>query len=278
MAKYTTLLRSICESVSGLTESAGNDDTDSVIATARPLIFNFTYPVIANVTPKEELETKILRHYYFREIGFETYGQWKFYLQTRMNEIMPYYNQLYQSAVDMAEFNPFEDVNYERKIEKRGDDKLKNSGTDTISRRNERNGNETNTRTYDDYEVERVPNLNNTRLYSDTPQGSISRMDVDNNAYLTNATINKDTGKETTTTNGTITDEKVTTGLTDVGQDTTTHGKIATTEFNSDVTETVKGKMGNAQYAEVLEKLRKTFINIDMRIINDLSDLFMNIY
>ena len=45
------------------------------------------------------LETKILRHYYTREIGFETVGLWKHYLKTKLNEIMPKYNKLYEASI-----------------------------------------------------------------------------------------------------------------------------------------------------------------------------------
>ena len=42
MSKYTTQLRFICESLAGCTESS--EDFNTVINTARPLLFNFTYP------------------------------------------------------------------------------------------------------------------------------------------------------------------------------------------------------------------------------------------
>lgn len=277
MADYTTQLRTICESVAGLTESAGGNETDNVIATARPIIFSFTYPVIQNVTPKEELETKILKHYYFREIGFETYGQWKHFLSARMNEIMPYYNQLYKSAVDMAEIDPFTDTNYTRSIERRGDDTVKSSGTDSTLGHSVASNEDTLTREYDDYEVKRTPNLNNTSLFSDTPQGSISNITMENGGYLTNATIDKETGTDTTETNGKIIDTTEY-GKTMDTSSSITHGKQEKTTFNSDIDETIVGKMGSTQYADMLKKLRETFLNIDMMIIKDLSDLFMNIY
>ena len=66
------------------------------IAEASGKIFDFDYPH-RNLTEVENkhLQMKILRHYYFREIGVETVGKWKFYLESRMNEIMPYYDEMY---------------------------------------------------------------------------------------------------------------------------------------------------------------------------------------
>ena len=57
--------------------------------------------------------SKILKHYYLREIGCETVGIWKLWVNTKLEEIMPYYNQLYESA--KLKFDPFHDVDLTRK-------------------------------------------------------------------------------------------------------------------------------------------------------------------
>lgn len=53
---------------------------------------------------KQELMTKILRHYHFNQIGSETPERFIYYLNTQLAEIMPYYNQLYKS--ELIKFNP----------------------------------------------------------------------------------------------------------------------------------------------------------------------------
>lgn len=111
MSKYTTELRYICESVAGLDKSVGYNDVDSVIAKSRANIFGFPYPLYDEAY-KPTLETKIIRHYYTREIAYETVGLWRLNLQRKMNEIMPYYNKLYESVG--IEFDPLENVNYTR--------------------------------------------------------------------------------------------------------------------------------------------------------------------
>ena len=103
MSKYTTEVRYICEVNAGLTESTGGNDVEQVIANSRAKIFDFNYPIY-DESYRSILETKILKHFYTREIGLETVGLWKLKLNTKMNEIMPYYNQLYKSA--LLEFNP----------------------------------------------------------------------------------------------------------------------------------------------------------------------------
>jgi len=107
MSKYTTELRFICETEAGKTESVGLSKVDEVISAALPHIFDFDFPIF-DENYRTTLETKIIRHYYTREIGLETYGLWKLKLQTKLNEIMPYYNKLYQS--ELYTYNPLYDV------------------------------------------------------------------------------------------------------------------------------------------------------------------------
>jgi hypothetical protein len=111
MSVYTTQVRFICEAEAGLKKSVGYDNVNTVIQNAIPKIFNFSWPIF-DESYRNVLETKILKHYYTREIGLETYGLWKLKLDTKLNEIMPYYNQLYKSA--LLEFNPFYDVDLTR--------------------------------------------------------------------------------------------------------------------------------------------------------------------
>lgn len=111
MSKYTTELRYICETEAGLSESVGQTKIKDVIAKAIPKIFDFDFPIF-DESYRNVLETKILKHYYTREIGLETYGLWKLKLDTKLNEIMPFYNQLYKSA--LLEFNPLYEVDYSK--------------------------------------------------------------------------------------------------------------------------------------------------------------------
>lgn len=56
---------------------------------------------------REILNNKIIEHFYFREIGFETFALFKRFLNRKMNEIMVYYNQMYKSQ--LIEFDPLVD-------------------------------------------------------------------------------------------------------------------------------------------------------------------------
>lgn len=287
MSKYTTEVRFICEQYAGLEESRGYDNVGEIIETARSKVFDFNYPIF-DENYRSTLETKILRHYYTREIGVETVGLWKHFLNTRMNEIMPYYNKLYES--ELLQFNPFDDTDYTREGEKNnvqdreeetngsnkmtgtvvddGDTSSQDSGSDRVNASNE-------------------PKRDTWTLYSDTPQGGVAGINaaeasVGSNAYLTNATHVLESGEgseeESTTTYGRKNvgkNDNTRTYDTDNQIDSNTVGQ---TKDKGDYFERVKGKMGNRSYASLLMELRESFLNIDLKIINELSDLFMNIY
>ena len=223
MSKYTTEVRYICETFSGLDESKGCFNINEIVQQSRSKIFSFDYPIF-DETYRGVLETKILKHYYTREIGLETVGLWLHKLDVKMNEIMPYYNQLYKSC--LLEFKPF----YNTDLTTKRDIKTNEKGNSK---------DETNTKTKE------------WELYSDTPQGSVKNLE--NETYLTNAT--KNTGDGNTLNKGETNVDNV-----------------------QDYLETVKGKVGGENYSSLLEQYRKTFLNIDMMIIDELSDLFMNIW
>lgn len=107
MSKYTTEVRYICENYAGLTESEGYSSINTILEQARSHVFDFEYPIF-DENYRSVLEKKILKHYYTREIATETVGLWKHFLDMRMNEIMPYYNQLYSS--ELLKFDPLYDV------------------------------------------------------------------------------------------------------------------------------------------------------------------------
>ena len=62
-------------------------------------IFDFDYP-LSNKVDKEDFETMILNHFIDRRIAFETYTLFHIKLETKMNEIMPYYNKIFDSFDD----------------------------------------------------------------------------------------------------------------------------------------------------------------------------------
>ena len=63
-------------------------------------VFNFDYDFyIDNDIIQANFEDKFINEYYFNEIGFETVGRFQHRLKTKLNKIMPYYRQLYQTEM-----------------------------------------------------------------------------------------------------------------------------------------------------------------------------------
>ena len=58
---------------------------------------------------RAELEKKIIEHYMFRQIGFETPGRFKYELNKKMREIMPYFIKIWKTT--QYDYNPIENYN-----------------------------------------------------------------------------------------------------------------------------------------------------------------------
>lgn len=93
MSKYTITVKDLVRDYS-VSVDTGLTDIDTKLDKAREYIFDFNYPVIDEAT-KRRIEIAILKHYYMREIAFESVGIWKIKLNDRLNLIMPRYNALY---------------------------------------------------------------------------------------------------------------------------------------------------------------------------------------
>ncbi len=259
MSKYTTEVRFICESKTGLEISGGSGDVDTVIANSWDKIFTSKAPFF-DENYRSVLCQKILKHYYLREICCETVGIWTLWMNTRLEEIMPYYNQLYESA--NIEFNPMHDVNLTRE-HKRTENETSSGNRDTTGNRDT---NITNNGT-----TNRTTNSNENKrdLYSDTPQGALTG--VENEVYLTNAR------KITDNVNGSDNEEVNNTekNASEYSDKEETTSNIDTTE---NYLETLVGKQGTESFSSLLNKFRETFLNIDMMVIEEFSDLFFGLW
>lgn len=281
MSIYTTEVRYICEVEAGYDASQGFSKIDEILDRAVPKIFDFEWPIF-DEEYRVPLEKKILRYFYTREIGCETYGHWKLMLQNKLCEIMPYYNQLYKSELLMAGVNPLNDVDY-TKTGNRTDD-----GADTRTTESSGTGNtevkSTNkvVRSATDSGTNEAVvsgNQGHVRKYSDTPQGALSG--VESGTYLTEAEVNTDTDNTTTTTTTSnkedATDQTDSSGTSKNTTSETTNSR-GTTNNTAEYLERVTGKMGGTSYAKMLRELRESFLNIDRDILKDLGVLFMNIW
>ena len=194
-------------------------------------IFDFDYDFYTNdETIKYNFEDKFINEYYFNEIGFETVGRFKQRLRTKLNKIMPYYTQLYQTELRSKDI-----------------DFMLNKDLEEV--------------------YERVLEGSNT---------SMNDVTVDNNSTSNVLESNIDNG------NASLELEKG--SLTNVGKSTLNDNTRSTNSVNDTTNQTErtklssKGNIGVTSSAELLEKWRKVIINIDDLIINECSDLFMQVY
>lgn len=122
MSKYTTELLNVVYAYS----TPGKPLMDRIDEANENYIFDFDYPIWAEEY-RQELERKIVLHYIRREIALETVEMWKIYLQMRMLEIMPYYNQVYLTTT--AKFDLENDVNILESFGKTLDSTASETGT-----------------------------------------------------------------------------------------------------------------------------------------------------
>lgn len=116
---------------------------------------------------KDRLASKIVDHYYMRELGQETIGLWKHYVKVTMQELMEEYLPLiYSSAI---EYDPLVNVDY----------------TETFTRAAVNSGS---------------ANSSGLGVASDTPQGQITKANILAGNYASSTTASEN---ETESTSGT---------------------------------------------------------------------------
>lgn len=292
-ARYTMDVRTICETYAEVESPAWSDQTtvDTIIDSAIPKVFNFSYPIFSE-DYRNVLEHHILQHFYTREIAFQTVGRWKLGLQQKLNDIMPYYNKLYESQE--LDVDPFNNIDVTETSESSGNTTSKNNttrnGTSVTTGSSETNdtadgtsGTETNGKTTTNNSQDTT--ASHTDAFSDTPQGTLSN--VDNLTYLTeyrkigeNNNVT-DTGEQTTTGNADVTTHDETNSNTKTNMQTetdSTETESGETTNSGNYTKTIKGKNTGTSYSELITAYRETFLNIDMMIIEELEELFLQIY
>lgn len=189
-----------------------------------------SYPIF-DENYRDTLNKNILYHYYESEIGFETASLFRFYLNQTLNEIMPYYNELYKIQKEVLK-NATNNVNL----------------TETFTR-------DTTTQTNSNSTSNNNGENNSKNVFLDTPQGDLYKGDIDDTDYATNVTWNKNN------TINNITDNSTSNGT-----------------GNENYIKTIIGNNGNKYNLELLQNVKENLMNIDLMIINDLSDLFMGLF
>lgn len=206
------------------------------------------YPIF-DESYREQLNGKIIEHYWFREIGLETPALFKRFLNRKMNEIMPYYNQLYEST--LRKFDPFS--NYE----------MQTTGSSTSDRTENRNAKHNETvRTDAESTTDSSTDGTSRTLVSQTPQMQLSGHED----YATNVT---DTSSNTTAKGS---------GTQNSTADTRFDELMDANAKSMDEYVTKVSGLTGMTGSNALMQFRETFLNVDMLVIDELQELFMGIY
>lgn len=205
------------------------------------------------IPTREELNKRILDHFKYREIGFETVGRFLDELEITMREIMPYYNERFKTIEVMADIeNPFDSVDMVETFKQTtrgtasntGSSENTNAGTSKTTQQN-------NAKTVD----------------SDTPQDSlnIGSKGIDSVDYASQAGWSENVADSETEHNDTI----------------------ASTSQGSSESETIvehehtrKGAQGVTTFGHDMIEFRDSIIDVMNEIVNDerLNELFMIVY
>lgn len=283
-ARYTVVLRDIMT----------NDFSKDALAAALS-----NYPLYSNpksydlIPTREQLNTKLLNHYKYREIGFETVGRFLDELDITMCEIMPRYNELFKTIVTMAELpSPFDNVDIVETYEEQRTHSSESSGSSTNSQtgsgtQNGESTSDVNGSSSESGENTANQTANGKHIESDTPQDSLSigsdginDVDYASKAQWNEDKLNSESSSEVSRTNT----EKVTgtTKNTTASTNEETGSSTATNASSDTVSHTVtkKGNQGVNTYAHDMNEFRTSIIDVVEQIINDdrIAELFMMVY
>lgn len=311
---YTTELKSFFEQNSSKYQPPlSNKET---IEAGRKKLFDFDYPLF-DPDYKAVFETHFIRHFYLRQIGFETFGLFKFQLETWLLINMPYYNKVFES--ELLDYNPLTNSSMKttskKENEKNQNDTKNMSDTKTIngqttgtSNRNASTENKQNSSTMGSSEGTQAKEENslvvdddfNRQLESNNPDSRLALTANDGEGVIEYASQIKEQNQNnsktsdvtgTTTTNdssqveseatslGTTKDLVIDNSNSQINQNDEAEEQL--TRTINDVEEYVQervGKIGVQSYAKLLQEYRGALIRVEKQIFNEMNELFMMIY
>ena len=214
------------------------------------------------IPTREELNKKLLNHYKYRQIGFETVGRFIDELEIAMNEIMPYYYQLFKSADIMNGIDdPFGNVDITESFTQ------ESSGNITGNSENNSKSSASSSSS-----TESKVDTKNRDIKSDTPQSKVNEIGENigsSSIYASEVNFNEsDTNSSATNTGKDDTESESTNKSSQESSGTVKH------------TLTKVGNQGVNTYAHDMKELRETFLNIEQMIIEDdkIKELFLLVY
>lgn len=285
MAKYTMQVRDICESMLERTEYAEFSEVNDIIDDTYMDIFEHSYTILSNPYHSEEsdytnklfvsaffigdsaIAKKVLKYYYLREIGAETAGLWKSWMNKRVINIAPKYEAW---LIKNLEGDLGTDIELRELLDIVKLKVYNNEETYTISNSESRSTSESASGTVDN--DSRATEVNNKSANEKTatdlyPQTNLSGAED----YM--AIAEKSSASENSNNSDTRTyDESYTrtkgrsNSLTDTGSEENEH----------DYDRAIYGMKGD--YEEMIKRYKKSVVDVEKLIIDEFADLFLNLW
>lgn len=258
------------------------------------------------------LNEKILMRFWFRDIGFETVDQFVHHLKRKLNEIMPYFNDLAKTA--QLEYDPFETVSVsnistlsghvvvqgeessesnttatedtegQREVDRTENETGSERSNSQQNSRNTETGSSDNTSSSESQSRVVGSDMPQTRLNGHEDYATSSSDSASQSASQSGATTEgSSTGSQSTDTTGSSTGNKQ--GKEQGSETGSTFGEStnnAKGENQSDQKTTQEAKdsrIGSEGLkADMLMRYRDTLINIDVQILDALEPLFLGVW
>ena len=152
-------------------------------------VFNFDYDFYTDSDIiKSKFEEKFIDEYYFHEIGQETVARFQHRLRTRLNKIMPYYKQLYDTEIAAKDINFLLNKDLTETFERVVTGESSSINDLTVSDKGETNNKESNIENGNaslELENGSLTNVSKTSLSNNTNSNNTSRDNTNQNEITT---------------------------------------------------------------------------------------------
>lgn len=266
-------------------------------------IFPTTYDFyLDDAQVRKAFEDKFIKHYYYREIGFESPFMFIQKLESHLLLNMPYWKQLYQTELESRNINFLlnkdlhetfmREIDTENQLSGTNTTNQDSSGTNSFSQTgstNSTNSMSQNATSSSTNSAEQNGTVTNTHKESAINDGVAMASLSD--GYLTgtssdsgtntNDSTSSSTSENESTASSSSTDDNETSGSSKSTDSVETTGTSSQTGNEKMVEKTdllSQGNIGITSSAQLLKEWRDVLINMDKIIIESCNDLFMKIY
>ena len=266
-------------------------------------LFAFKYDFYCDdLEVKKKFEEKFINHYWLYEIGCETPARWNQMLKSRLNLIMPYYRQLYQTELASQNINFLlnkdlhetfiREIDTENQLSGTNTTNQNSSGTNSFSQTGSTNSTNSMSQSATSSSTNSTEqNGTTTNTHKESAINDGVAMATLSDGYLTgtssdtgtstNDSTSSSTSENESTASSSSTDDNETSGTSNSTDSVETTGTTSQTGNEKMVEKTdllSQGNIGVTSSAELLQKWREVLSNIDEMIIKDCHDLFMQVY